>query len=87
MATQHLEDSIYTLLSKTLDDTEIRSLHSWSDIVRHIDEESREDMKEDLLRFVLERINALRIIGQLRINIPPDEEEESHADTEEDEDS
>jgi hypothetical protein len=74
MATQYLESLVYKLLSKTLSDDEKRALSSWYDLTEHIDEESREDMKDALFHYVLDNISAHRVIQQLTENLEEDEE-------------
>ena len=80
MANQYLEDMIYQLLSRSLTDGEKRRLYNWYDVVEHIDEESREDMKEELFRFVLNALNHSRLISRLQSSVPEkdDEEEEEN---------
>lgn len=82
MATQYLEGLVYKLLSKTLSDDEKRALSSWYDLTEHIDEESREDMKNALFHYVLDNISAHRVIQQLTENL--EEDEEDRGDDEED---
>lgn len=74
MATQYLESLIYKLLSRSLSDDEKRALSSWYDLTEHIDEESREDMKDALFHYVLNNISAHRVIQQLTENLEEDEE-------------
>ena len=76
MANQYLEDMIYQLLSRKLTDGEKRRLHSWYDVTEHIDEESREDIKEELFRFVLDALHHYRVISRLQANVPDKDSEE-----------
>jgi len=76
MATQYLEDMIYKLLVRSLTDSEKKHLYSWYDLTSHIDEESREDMKEALFEFVLNNIAHYRVIEMLKEHITEDDEEE-----------
>jgi hypothetical protein len=76
MASQYLEEMIYKLLVRSLTDSEKKRLHSWYDLTNHVDEESREDMKDALFEFVLNNINYYRVIEMLKQHITEDEEEE-----------
>ena len=84
MAVQYLESLIYKLLSETLSDEEKRSLHSWYDLTEHIDEESREDMKDALYNHALTSISAHRVIQQLIEDLGDEEESKSESECEED---
>lgn len=80
MAGQYLEDLIYKLLVRSLSDKEKQRLHSWYDLTHHVDEESREDMKDALFEFVLNNINYYRVISRLQENITEEEAEEEEDD-------
>jgi hypothetical protein len=75
MATQYLEDLIVKLLTNSLSDGEKRRLATWYDINEHIDEESRDEMKDALLYFVMNNINASRVIRVLTQHLTEEEEE------------
>lgn len=76
MSTQYLESLIVKLLVNRLSDAEKRRLHTWYDVNEHIDEESREDMKDALFHFVMDAINASRVIRILTENLAEEEEDE-----------
>jgi hypothetical protein len=82
MASHYLDDLIYKLLSKSLTDGEKRRLESWYDVANHIDEESREDMKDALFEYVLDAINYASIIRRLQAHL--NEEEEGEKDDDDD---
>ena len=84
MAGQYLEDLIYRLLVRSLSDKEKQRLHNWYDLTNHVDEESREDMKDALFDFVLNSINYHRVICQLQDTVT---EEEAEKDEEEEDDA
>lgn len=84
MSTQYLEDLIVKLLMNSLSDDEKRRLHTWYDVNEHIDEESREDMKDALFHFVMNNINAGRVIRLLTENLTEEEEEEDRPEEEDD---
>jgi hypothetical protein len=80
MAAQYLEEMIYKLLVRSLTDNEKKHLHSWYDLTNHVDEESREDMKDALFDFVLNNINYYRVIEMLKEHITEEEGEEEEDD-------
>lgn len=91
MATQHLEDIIYNFLRAKLTVREKMELSTGYTADRHIDEESEQEMKDELYRYVKDDVHWTNIIKQLQRDIEDmhdeDEEEESEeSDEEEDED-
>jgi hypothetical protein len=76
MATEYLESILFQLLNVNLRDADKRRLETWYGLMEHVDEESREEMKEALYRFVIESINAQRVIRMLQRNLPEKDEEE-----------
>jgi hypothetical protein len=76
MATEYLEDILFQLLSVNLSDADKRRLCTWYSLTEHIDEESREEMKEALYRFVIESISAHKVIRLLQRNLPEKDEED-----------
>lgn len=76
MPVEYLETILYQLLVSRLRDADKRRLSTWFDLTEHIDEESREEMKEALYRFVLDRINHNRVIRKLQFNLPEKDEED-----------
>jgi hypothetical protein len=82
MATQYLEDLIVKLLTNSLSDGEKRRLATWYDINEHIDEESRDEMKDALLYFVMNNINASRVIRVLTQHLTEEEDEDRPQDEE-----
>lgn len=76
MSTQYLEGLIIKLLVNSLSDDEKRRLHTWYDVNEHIDEESREDMKDALFHFVMNNISVGRVIRVLTENLTEEEEGE-----------
>lgn len=75
MATEYLESILFKLLDNVLRDNEKRQLSTWFSLSEHIDEESREEMKEALYHFVIDRINAQKVIRMLQRNLSEDEED------------
>ena len=87
MATQYLEELIYKFLSKTLTDDEKRSLSSSWDAEKHIDEQTEEEMRNEIFYFVKTRVYWSTIIAKLQDEAEDPEEssdEESCCDEEED---
>jgi hypothetical protein len=76
MATEYLETILFQLLNVNLRDADKRRLETWYGLMEHVDEESREEMKEALYRFVIESINAQRVIRMLQRNLPEKDEED-----------
>lgn len=66
MATQYLEELIYKFLSKTLTDEEKRCLSSGWDAEKHIDEQTEEEMRNEIFYFVKTRVYWSTIIAKLQ---------------------
>jgi hypothetical protein len=78
-----LEEMIVDLLRPRLTDEEKRDLCTKQSISEHIDEESRDEMKEELFWVIWNRVSAHRIIEVLmrdvedeRAEDPPSSDEE-----------
>ena len=65
MAVQYLEELIYKFLSKTLTDEEKRYLSSGWDAEKHIDEQSEEEMRNEIFYFVKCRVHWASILSKL----------------------
>ena len=65
MATQYLEDLIYSFLRKHLSRKEKLELHSGYDAERHIDEETEDEMMNELFRYVKRNVVWSKIIRKL----------------------
>jgi hypothetical protein len=87
MATQHLEDIIYNFLRTKLTVREKKELSTGYTVDRHIDEESEQEIKDELYRYVKDDVNWTNIVKQLQRDIEDmydeDEDEESEEDDEE----
>lgn len=65
MATQYLEELIYSFLRKQLSRKEKLELHSGYDAERHIDEETEDEMMNELFRYVKRNVVWSKIIRKL----------------------
>ena len=65
MATQYLEELIYSFLRRHLDRKEKLELHSGYDALRHIDEETEEEMRYELYNYMKSRVVWHKIIKRL----------------------
>jgi len=87
-ASKHLEDLLYALLSRKLTDQEKRDLTSKYDVERHIDEETEEELRWEVYRFVKDKVFWTALLGRLHQDVPEDDdeddEEEDNTDEEED---
>lgn len=82
-----LEEMIVDFLRSRLTDEEKRSLSNKHDIDEHIDEESRDEMKEELFWAVWSRISAHRIIDVLMRDVEEETAEDpSSSEDDEEED-
>ena len=80
-----LEGMIVDLLRPRLTDEEKRDLCTKQSIAEHIDEESRDEMKEELFWVIWNRISAHRIIEVLMRDVEDeDKEDPPSSDDEED---
>lgn len=66
MATQYLEELIYSFLHKHLSRKEKLELHSGYDAERHIDEETEDEMRYELYKYLKQKVTWYRIIQRLR---------------------
>ena len=86
-ATLYLEELIYKFLSKTLTDEEKRSLSTGWDAEKHIDEQSEDEMRNEIFYYVKSRIHWANIISLLHEEAESDsEDEESSCASDEEED-
>lgn len=80
-----LEEMIVDLLRPRLTDEEKRSLSTKHDLAEHIDEESRDEMKEELFWAVWNRISAARIIDVLMRDVEDETKEDPTSSEDDDE--
>lgn len=85
-ATRYLEEMIYKFLSRTLTDAEKKVLYSGYDAEKHIDEETEEELKEQIYQYVKSSVVWSSILARLRNEVEDDEEEEDDEDSSEEED-
>ena len=78
MATQYLEELIYSFLRRHLNRKEKLELHSGHDALRHIDEETEDEMRYELYNYMKGRVVWYKIIQRLQ-----DEAENVGTDTDE----
>jgi hypothetical protein len=76
MTTAYLEDMIFKLLDNKLTDAEKRQLYSGYECEREIDEESEDEMKRMLYRYVLCNVSWRKIIDRLQADLLSEDEEE-----------
>jgi hypothetical protein len=76
MATKYLEELIYKFLSNTLNDEEKRTLTNGYEAEKHIDEESEEEMRQEVWNYVFRNVVWASIITRLREEAEPEDEEE-----------
>jgi hypothetical protein len=69
MATQYLEELIYSFLRRHLDRKEKLELHSGHDAERHIDEETEDEMMTELFRYVKRNVAWYKIIRRLQDDV------------------
>lgn len=81
-----LEDLVFDFLRPRLTDEEKRSLSNRNDLAEHIDEESRDEMKEELFQIIWSRISAYRIIENLMREVEDEKAEESGSSDDEEDD-
>ena len=75
-ATKYLEELIYKFLTKRLTDQEKRSLDTGYDADKYIDEETEEEMRQEIFQFVKDRVLWVAIISRLREEADPEEDDE-----------
>jgi hypothetical protein len=86
-ATKHLEELMYSFLSKRLTDREKRELGSKYDVERHIDEETEEEMRWEIYQFVKDRVFWTSLLGRLHQEVADEEDTDAEEDsTDEEED-
>jgi predicted peptidase len=78
MATQYREELIYSFLRRRLDRKEKLELHTGYDAERHIDEETEEEIRYELYKYMKSRVTWYKIIQRLH-----DEAENVGTDTDE----
>jgi hypothetical protein len=81
-----LEGMIVELLRPRLSDEEKRDLSTNQSISEHIDEESRDEMKEELFWVIWNRVSAHRIIEVLMRDVEDETAEDPPSSDEEEED-
>lgn len=74
MATQYLEDLIYSFLRRHLNRKEKLELHSGHDAERHIDEETEDEMMNELFRYVKRNVVWSKIIRRLQADVEDDDD-------------
>ena len=72
MATQYLEELIYSFLRKQLSKKEKLELHSGYDAERHIDEETEDEMRYELYKYLKQKVVWYRIIERLQQEVQDD---------------
>ena len=72
MATQYLEELIYSFLRRHLNRKEKLELHSGHDAERHIDEETEDEMMTELFRYVKRNVAWYKIIRKLHDDVDAD---------------
>jgi hypothetical protein len=65
MATHYLEELIYSFLRRHLDRKEKLEIHSGHDALRHIDEETEDEMRYELYNYMKSRVVWYKIIQRL----------------------
>lgn len=81
-----LESLIVDYLQPRLTDEEKRELSTKYDLEKAIDEESRDEMKEELFWLIWGRISASRVIAELMKNVEDEEVKEDSSSESEEED-
>lgn len=78
MATKYLEELIYKFLSKSLTDKEKRDLTTGYDAEKYIDEETEDEMRQEIWNYVFRNVLWAAILVRLRdeANDETDDEEE-----------
>jgi hypothetical protein len=83
MSSSYLEEMIVKFLDNKLTDEEKRQIQTAYDCEREIDEETEDEMKHALYKYVLNNIRWWKIIQQIKEGLE-DEESESESESEED---
>ena len=78
-----LESLIVEYLQPRLSDEEKRELSTKFDLEKAIDEEAREEMKEELFWLVWNRISAQRVITELMKDVDDEEVKDSSSESDE----
>lgn len=78
MASKYLEELIYKFLSKSLTDKEKRDLTTGYDAEKYIDEETEDEMRQEIWNYVFRNVLWAAILVRLRdeANDETDDEEE-----------
>jgi len=79
MASKYLEELIYKFLSKSLTDKEKRDLTTGYDAEKYIDEETEDEMRQEIWNYVFRNVLWAAVLVRLR------NEAEDETDDEEDE--
>lgn len=77
MATSYLEEMILKALDNKLTDDEKKQIHSAYDCEREIDEETEDEMKHALFKYVFNNVAWWKIINKLKEGLESDEEDSS----------
>ena len=78
-ATKYLEELIYKFLTRRLTDAQKRELDTGYDADKYIDEETEEEMRQEIFRFVKSRVLWGAITSRLR-DEAEEEEDDEHTD-------
>jgi hypothetical protein len=76
MASEYLEDMIVQFLEKKLTDDEKKQIHSAYDCEKEIDEESEEEMRYELYKYVLNNIRWWKVIDRIKQGLEESEDED-----------
>lgn len=71
----YLEDMIIQFLKKKLTDDEKKQIYSSYDCEKEIDEETENEMMEDLYKYVITNVRWWKIIDQVKADLESDDEE------------
>ena len=74
MATAYLEEMILKALDNKLTDDEKKQIHSSYDCEREIDEETEDEMKHALFKYVFNNVAWWKIIAKLKEGLESDDE-------------
>lgn len=87
MATRYLEEMLYKFLSRSLTDPEKKVLFSGWDAEKHIDEETEEELKEQIYSYVKSNLGWASILARLRNEVQEDSEDDASEDDASEEES
>lgn len=80
MATAYLEEMIFKFLDGKLTDAEKKQIHSAYDCEREIDEETEDEIKDVLYKYVLRNVAWWKIVDKLKQDLDSDDENEESDD-------